>query len=194
MRHLLAHAVGVLRGGVEGVVIFGRVVVADGDARLHRNGRHAVVLDAQLYHVPGTGEGRISCFLVAEHQPEPDIALRAVFPDLRRALFRRVLEIDHGRQLLVLDLHLLCRVAGLSERLCNHEGHAVADKPRLVAREYALKGAVPFGRAEILGHEMSGEAAELLRRSIGAGDDAEHPWSGAGRGHVHALDARMRVR
>jgi hypothetical protein len=144
--------------------------------------------------VGGTGEGRVSCFLVAEHQPEPDIALRAVFPDLRCALFRRVLEIDNDRQLPVLDLHLLGRVAGLSERLGNHEGHAVADEPRLVAREHPLKGAVPFGRAEILGHEMSGEAAELLRRSIGAGENAEHPWRGPGLGHVDALDARMRVR
>ena len=57
-----------------------------------------------------------------------------------------------------------------------------------------LEGAVPFGRAEILRHQMRGEAAELLRRSIGAGEHAEHAGRGLGLGDVDALDARMRVR
>ena len=96
-------------------------------------GDSAVVLDAQLDDVLGAGEGRVGRFLVAEHQPEADIALRAVVPDLRRAVFGGVLEIDHGRQRLVVDLHQLGRVARLRERLGDDEGDAVADEARLVA-------------------------------------------------------------
>ena len=47
VRQLHPHAVRVLRAGVERVLIVGLVVVADGDARLHRVRRKPVVLDAQ---------------------------------------------------------------------------------------------------------------------------------------------------
>ena len=47
-RQLHAHAVRVLGGGVERVLIVRRIVIADRDARLHRHWRQPVVLDAQL--------------------------------------------------------------------------------------------------------------------------------------------------
>jgi hypothetical protein len=41
---------------------------------------------------------------------------------------------------------------------------------------------------------MRGEAAELLRRRIGAGEHAEHAGRGLGLGDVDALDAGVGVR
>ncbi len=117
VRHLHAHPVRILRGGVERVVVLGSVVVADSDPRLHRHRRQPVVLDAELHHVPGAGEGGVGRFLAAEHQPEADIALRTLFPHLGRAVLGRVLERHHRRQWLVIDLDKLGGVARLRERL-----------------------------------------------------------------------------
>ena len=43
-------------------------------------------------------------------------------------------------------------------------------------------------------HQMGGEAAELLRQRIGAGEHAEHARSGLGLGDLDPSDAGMRVR
>ena len=59
MRDLHAHAVRILRRGVERVVVVRRVVVADRGARLHRHRRDPVVLHAQLHDVLRLGEGRV---------------------------------------------------------------------------------------------------------------------------------------
>ena len=53
---------------------------------------------------------------------------------------------------------------------------------------------MPLGRAEILRHQVGGEAAELLRDGIGAGKDTQHPRRGLGLGDVDAGDAGMGVR
>ena len=84
VRHLHARAMRVLAGQVQRVV-FGRGIVADRDPRLHGD-EHPIVLDPQLHHVLGAGECCVGRILVAEHQPEADIALRAVLPDLDRAV------------------------------------------------------------------------------------------------------------
>ena len=164
VRQLHAHAVRILRRGVERVEIVDRVVVADRDARLHRDRREPVVLDAQLDHVLGLGEGRVGRVLVAEHQAERDIAVRVVVPDLGRAVLGGVLEIDHRRQRLVLDLDQLGGVARLRQRLGDHERDPVADVTDPIGDQDRLPGAVALGRAEILRHRMRGERAEIARR------------------------------
>ena len=194
VRHLHARAVRILAGRIERVQIVGRVVVADRDPRLHGDGRQPVVLDPQLHHVLGLGEGGVGRLLVAEHQPEADIALRAVLPDLGGALLGGVLEVHDRRQRLVVDLDQLGGVARLGERLGHHEGDAVADEAHLVGDEQRLEGAVALGGAEILRHQMGGEAAELLGQGVGAGEDAEHARRRLGLGDVDALDAGVRVR
>jgi hypothetical protein len=194
VRHLHARAVRILRAGVERVAIVGGAVVADGDARLHRHGREAVVLDAQLHHVLGLGEGGVGRLLVAEHQPEAGVALRAIVPHLHGAILGGLFEIDHRRQRLVVDLDQLGGVARLGERLGDDEGDAVADEAYLVGDQYRLKRAMPLGRAEVLGHQVGGEAAELVGRRIGAGEHREHAGRGLGLGGVDALDAGVRVR
>ena len=62
---------------------------------------------------------------------KPDIALRAIVPDLDGAILGRVFELDHRRQRLVVDLHQLGRIARLGERLGDDERDPVADEAHL---------------------------------------------------------------
>ncbi len=194
MRHLHAHAVRVLRCGVERVIVVGGVVVADCDARLHAHRLDAVVLDSQLDDVPRVGEDGVGCVLAAEHQPEPDIALRAIVPDLDGAILGRIFELDHRRERFVVDLHQLGRIACLGERLGDDERDPVADEAHLLGIEHGLEGAMPLGGAEVLRHQMRGEAAELFCCGVGAGEHTKHAGSRLGLGYVDADDAGMRVR
>ena len=132
--------------------------------------------------------------LVAEHQAEGVVAVRVVVPDLGRAVLGGVLEVDHRRQRLVVDLDQLGGVARLRQRLGDHEGDAVADEAHLVGNEQRLEGAVALGRAEILRHQMRGHGAELVGRGIGAGQHQQHAGRGLGLRHVDALDAGVGVR
>ena len=109
-----------------------------------------------------------------------DIAVRAVVPHLGRAVLGGVLEVDHRRQRLVVDLDQLGGVARLRQRLGDDEGDAVADEAHLVGDEQRLEGAVALGRAEILRHQVRGEAAELFGRRVGAGEHAQHARRGLG--------------
>ncbi len=109
-------------------------------------------------------------------------------------VFGRRLEINHRRERLVIDLDELGCVAGLRERLGNHKGDAIADETYLVTDKQGLEGAIALGRTEIFRHEVSGKAAELLGRCIGAGQHAEHAGSSLRTGNIDACDARVRVR
>jgi len=194
VRHLHARAVRVLAGRIQRVLLVGRVVLADRDAGLHGHRRQAVVLDPQLHHVLGLGEGRVGGVLAAEHQPEADIALRAVFPNLGCAILGGFLQIHDRGQRLVVHLHELGGITRLRERLGHDEGDAIADEAHFFGVEHRLEGAVALGRAEIFRHQMGRKATELVRHGVGTGQDAQHPGRGLGLGHVDARDARVRVR
>jgi len=184
----------VLRSGVERVGVVGGVVVADGHPRLHGDRGQPVVLDSQLHHVLGLGEGGVGRILVAEHEPEPDIALRTIVPDFGGAVLGGVFEVHHRRQRFIVDLDQFGGIARLTQRLGDDERHTVADEAHLSGIEDRLKRAVALGRAEVLRHQMGGEAAQLLRHGIGAGEHAEHARRGLSLGDVDALDAGVRVR
>ncbi len=137
----------------------------------------------------GVGEGGVGCVLAAEHQPEPDIALRTIVPDLDGAILGRIFELDHRRQRLVLDLHQLGGIARLGGRLGDDEGDPVADEAHLLGIEHRLEGAMPLRGAEVLRHQMRGEAAELFGCGVGAGEHTKHAGRGLGLGYVDADDA-----
>ena len=194
VRDLHARAVRVLVGAVERGLVGREGVVADADARLHRDGRQAVVLDPELDDVLGAGEGRVGRLLVAEHQAEGVVAGRIVVPHLGRVGLGGVLDIDHSRQRLVVDLDQFRGVAGLRQRLGDDEGDAVADVADAVVDDERLEGAVALGRAEILRHQMRGECADLLGDHVGAGQHQQHAGRGLGLGDVDLLDLGVGVR
>jgi hypothetical protein len=179
---------------MERVEIIDHVVVADGDARLHRHGREPVALDPELRDMLRLGEGRVGCVLVAEHEPERDVAVRIVIPHLGRAVLGGVLERHHDRERLVIHRDQLGGVARLRERLRDHEGDTVADVAHPLGIEQGLEGAVALGGAEILRHQVRGEGAEMLIGRVGAGQHGEHAGSGLGLGDVDTLDAGVGMR
>ena len=141
----------------------------------------------------GLGEGRVGRLLVAEHQAERGVAHRVVVMDLGGAVLRRVLDVDHRLQRLVVDLHQFGGVARLGQRLGDDEGNAFADIARFVRNEERQERAVALGRAEILRHQVRGHGAELLGRDIGASQHGEHAGRGLGLRHIDALDAGVGV-
>ena len=194
VRHFHAHAVRVLRSGVERVGIVGGVVVANGHSRLHGDRGKPVVLDPQLHHVPGLGEGGVGRILVAEHEAESDVALWAIVPDFGGAVLGGIFEVHHRRQRFIVDLDQFGGIARLTQRLGDDERDAVADEAHLFGIEDRLERAVALGSAEVLGHQVGGEAAQLLRHRVSAGEHTEHARRGLGLGNVDALDASVGVR
>ena len=79
-RQRRAHAVRILRSGVERVSAVGGVVDAERAARLDRIGGDAVVDQADRGDVLGAGERGVGCRLVAERDGDADIAVRAIAP------------------------------------------------------------------------------------------------------------------
>ena len=141
----------------------------------------------------GVGERRVGRVLVAEHQPERDIAVLVVVPDFRCTFLGGVFEIDHHRQRFILHLDQFGGVARLRQRLGGHERDPVADITHPVRHENRLPGAVALRGAEILRHRMGGERTQLLGGRIRAGQHAEHAGRGLGLGGIDALDLGVGV-
>ena len=168
------------------------MVVADRRARLDRIGGDAGVADLQRDDVLGTGERRVGRILVTHHQRERDV-VGCFVPDDRRAGFHGILDIDHCRQRLVIDLDQFGGILSLRQRFGDDERDALADRAHLVGGENAARRAKALRAAHVLGHRRR-QAAELVGIHIGAGQHREHAVGGLGLGGVDALDARVRVR
>ena len=151
-----------------------------------------VLLSFERHDVLGAGKRRVGRILVAHHQREGDIVRRLV-PDHRRAGLHRVLDVDHRRQRLVLDLDQFGGVARLLHRFGDHEGDALADRAHLVGGEDRPQRAKALRAAHVFGHRRR-QAAELVGDDIGAGEHGKHAVGGFGLGGIDALDARVGMR
>ena len=143
---LRAGAVRVLCRAVKRIAVAVGMILADCGARLDRIGVDAIVAELERDGLRRLGESRVGRLLVAHHQRERDIVGRFV-PHRRRARFYRVLDGDHRRQRLVVDLDQLGGVARLLQRFGDDEGNAVADGANPIAREHRRATyASPSGR------------------------------------------------
>ncbi len=108
---------------------------------------------------------------------------------LRRALRERLLEVHHGRQLVVVDLDHVGRIGRLCLGLGEHHGHDLALVPDLL-----LGDGEALGYEFLLSHE-SGRGrmrAGELALEVARGVDADDAGRLAGVGDVDALDAGVR--
>ena len=103
-----------LRRGVKSRAAAGRIVIADGVARLHRVDDDAVVDEFERDDVRGLGEGGVGCLGVARVivPIEHDVAGNVV-EKLRRAGRHRILRLGDRGQRLVFDLD---RLGGIARR------------------------------------------------------------------------------
>ena len=190
-----AHAVRILRRGVERIFAVRGVVDAERAARLDRIGGHPVVDEANLGDVLGTGESGVGRGLVAERNRHARHCRSGNRPRFSAALrFRRLFEIDHRRQRLIVDRHELGGIARLRFGFGDDEGDMIADAANAIGQQHRTRGRKALRAAPGFRHEERRNAADLVGNSIGAGehtDDARRRFRGS---HVDAFDHRMRVR
>ena len=163
------------------------VVFGDRGARFHEIGDDARIDDRDFGDRVRLGKGGIGRLLVADRHVEQYVA-GMIGPDLRRALLDGIEEPCHGRQRRPLDLDRLDRVAGLVDRIGNHEGDGIADMADFIPGEDRI------GRTrERIGFQIE-QARQVAEIPDVVGDqhraDARHA---AGLGDVDG-EFRMRMR
>ena len=175
----------VLRGVPQRQVVGAGVVFGERRARLDRIRHQAVVDDVELGDVLGRGKGRCRRLLIAE-VPLVDGVLRRHLMDLRAGL--GLGRIDHRRQHLVIDLHLLGGIAPLRLRLRDHHGNRVADM--VDSRGGKRRMRRHLHRRAVLGmdHPAADQIADLVGGEFGAGEHGDDAGHGLGRTDVDALD------
>ena len=119
------------------------------------------------------------------------VAVRAVLPDLRRAGLDGVLQADHGRQRLVVDLDQLGGIARLRLGLRDDEGDTVADAAHAVSEQHRPHRAEALWAAPMLRHEVGRDAADRVSDRVGAGQHQNDAGGRPRRRDVDALDPRV---
>ena len=125
-RQGLAQAVHALARDGEGEALRARIVLGDDAAGLHVVGDQALVLDLDLHHLGGLGEGGVDRRLVAHGRVERDV-VGLLVPHGARAARDGAADADDRRPHRVVDADRLDGVAGLDQRVGDHEGDGVAD-------------------------------------------------------------------
>ncbi len=193
LRQLGLEHIGPLQRGVDGVAALGRLVEADGAARLHGRRGDAVDDELVLDHMRGARKRRVGRLLVTLDLDEADI-VRAILPNQRHAGIDRVAGRDHGRQRLVIDLDQFGGVDRLEIGLGDDEGDIVADHPHPVLDQRRIARPVAgniVAALQAAGHRQITKARRLV---VGAGEHREHARRGFGFRRVDFADAGMGMR
>ncbi len=170
-----------------------RVVAAErlGDhahpARFHRHRDQALLEVALLHRVRCRRERTIDRVGIRDERPR----VRAVGTELgvdEVRIGRGVLEVEHDRELLVVDHDGFGRVLGLPCGLGEHDRDAVADEADLVARERPVIGVFHVFGDGPRARQRRGEVVDQLRARDHV-DDAGHR---LGARRVDADDLRVR--
>ncbi len=121
----------------------------------------------------------------------PDVALvRTEVGVHERCVVReRLLDVEDGRERLVLDLHELGRVLRERPGLGDDDGHPVSLIARLVGREWVVRR-----HLDVLGHRPGARERPLpVLHQVGTGEGRDHPFCRTRLVEVHAHDPRVRI-
>ena len=181
--------------GIERRAAAGRVVIADGVARLHRIDHDPVVEEIEADDARGLGERGVGRLGVAgvvvpvEHDVAGDMV-----EQLRRAGADRGFGVGHRRQRVVFDLDRFRGIARRGQSLGDHQRHRLADMAHLAERQHRPRCIVP--RLSVAAHERhrARHVAETVGAYVLSGSDEQHARHAARRRGVDALDRRMRRR
>ena len=168
-----AHAVRVLRRGVERIGRVRRAMLAHCRARLERVGREALALEAQFHDMRRPRERRLGRGAVSGRHRKAEIA-GTIRPHERRDRRGRVLEIGDGGKRLVVDTDQFRRVARRIRRLGDDEGDALADEAHVPGRERHPARRMGLGPARMFREREGGKPAQAIGHGIGAGEHGEH--------------------
>ena len=136
-----AVGMGSLGGGVDGQAAAHPVVLGDGAARLHRRRVRAREHHLLLDHDLGSGEHAVGRHPVAG-LPVEDVIVGAALdlvPDQRSVRVKRMADVDHRVERLVLDLDQFQRVAGAVAVLGDDERDLLTLEAHLVGGEHRLQ-------------------------------------------------------
>ena len=187
-----ARDVRVLAGGVERAALGAAVVFGERGARLDRVRHQAIVDQIDLGDVRCAGDRLIDRRLVAE-LPLVDRVARDVVVDLRRALVAGVCGRRARRQLLVVDLEQLGRIARLMVGLRDHAGDGVADIADLALGEHRMGAGLHVRAVPGLDHPAADQIAPAGRLDVVAGEHREHAGRRRGAALVDAADPGVRM-
>ena len=181
----------VLRGVPQRQVVGAGVIFGQRHPRLDGVRNQPVVDDVQGGDVLGLGKGRFHRLLVAE-RPFVDGVLGRDLVDLRARF--SLGRINHRREHLVIDHHLLGGVAAQRLGFGNHHRHRVADMVHRLGGDRRMRR--HLHRRAVLGmdHPAADQTADLVGRKLRAGEHVDHAGHGLGRADVDLLDLGARVR
>jgi hypothetical protein len=183
----------VLIGHIERVFVTGTVVAADRRPGLECIGHEPIVHQVERGDMGRICEGSIHLTLVS-NRPLVAVVVGGLIVEGGRAGRLCVSDIDHGRQVLIVHLHELGRIAGLLKAVCNHHCDMVADISHLALSQDGVGGLL-HGLAIGAGDEpATGQSAHFIGGNIIAIKDSEYARCGQCRSLLNATNAGMRVR
>ena len=190
--HQQADDVRVLGSGVQGVVVPGTVVVANGAAGFDGVADQSLIVELNRGDVVGISHRLVRLFLVAQ-APVEDYVVGHVVEYLGSARLGGLDHVDDGLQDIVVHVHELGRIDGLCRRLGDDYGNGITYVPDLVYGQRGMRRLLhgvavleidlPAGRQTA--NEVGGH---FLTRQHGY-----DPGRRAGRRAVDAFDLGVRV-
>ena len=188
----VAHAVRVVHVGVERVAILARVIGPDRAARLHVLRVHAGDDVATPHDIGRGSEGRVGCRAVTPFGGVGDV-VGVLVPHQRRVGACSGADVGDGRQCLVRDLHELCRVLRLGERIGDHHRDGIADITRAVGDERRALRREHRRSVTLLAWHVGLGHPQPVGGVVGARVDRADARRARRRGRIDGNDPRMRV-
>ncbi len=165
----------------------------DRAARLERHRDDALVIERHARDMRRARERLIDRLRVAEACLGGDVAGR-LWPELRRARRDRRGDVDHARQILVLDANQLGRILRLLARLGDDGGDRLADVEAFVLGERRAQRRCHGRAARALENRRKRDMGHAVGAQVGSRVDRNDARGAARLGRVDRRDARVRVR
>ena len=153
-------------------------------ARLERDRRQPLIEHAHTSNVRGARERGIAGSGIAMTAGRRHIPGRAR-PDLRRAIGKRRVDLNHGGQRLVIDPRIRGGGFGLRAGTGQHRGYRLADIANDIAGQHRVGRRIHRRAVGTLEARRRRERRNAGSGEVGAGIDRDHALSG---GQCHGID------
>jgi hypothetical protein len=166
------------------------IVPGEDGARLHRRWCDARALDRRAHDLGSAGESRVSLRLIAIFDIETDIA-RDVRMQRRRIRGKRLLEADHHRQILIIDLDQLGSIGRRRGAGRDHHRNFLADIAHAIGRQQRPLRHQDFAAASARKRHHRRHGLHTEFGNVAADEDGDHARRRLGRALIDAADRGM---